>query len=213
MRKVNKPIRLSTRAVILLKTVIHLFALAYLVVNFWLANTGALGADPVQALLNISGIAAINFLIATLLISPVAKRFRFGDLMRFRRLLGIYVFVYALAHFATYVVFDLQLNWHLIASEVVKRPYMTVGFSALMILLVLTITSKGIVRRKLGHRWQSIHNLTYLALVFALLHYIWAQKVWLDNALIYCFVGVFLLVLRKDKLIRISRFKKKPVDL
>lgn len=143
---------------------------------FYAGVTDNLGPDPVDTLLNETGIWAIHLLLITLMLSPLAKILPSPEPIKFRRMLGIYSFVYALSHFATYILFELQLDMGLIATELVKRPYIVVGLTALVLLFVLTVTSFQKIRRSMGKRWQHLHNSIYLIVPLALLHFSWSQK-------------------------------------
>ena len=207
-RWLSKPIRLSQWQVGLSKALIHLSALGYLVALFYLAIGDQLGADPVEALLHETGIWAVNILMLTLAISPLAKRVPMPDLIKYRRLVGVYSFVYALAHFLVYIAFELQFDWMLVASELVERPYIVVGFSALLLLIVMAATSFKKMMRVLGKRWQQIHNTVYLCAGLALLHYTWSLKTSLEEPLFYWAGLLVLLYMRKDQWLR---FKAKFV--
>ena len=202
--------RLSTTHLVVLKTVIHLAALIPLLYTFYLANSDQLGGDPVEALLHFTGISGFNLLLLSLLVSPLAKRLKQGLLLKVRRLLGLYAFTYALAHFLTYILFELQLNWGLLLSEIIKRPYITVGFSAFLILTALTLTSTQAAQRKLKSTWQKLHNWVYVAVLLVALHFIWSVKSDITEPLIYWAMALVLLSLRKDKLLlAIKRWKHK----
>lgn len=205
-RLLSRPARLARPQILVGKTLIHLLLLGMLAFQFQLGLTDQLGADPVQALLNFTGLNAIHLLLITLLVSPAAKHLPCADLLKYRRLLGLYVFVYAMAHLATYILFELQLNWPLVGSEIIKRPYITVGFAALLILAALSVTSLNNIRRRMGRRWQKLHNLIYLCVPLALLHYSWSQKVVLAEPLIYWAIAILILILRKDKF----RMRRRP---
>jgi sulfoxide reductase heme-binding subunit YedZ len=192
--------RLSTTHIVLLKISIHLAALIPLIYTFYLATIDQLGGDPVEALLHFTGISAFNLLLLSLLVSPLAKRLKQGLLLRVRRLLGLYAFTYALAHLLTYILFELQLNWALLLSEIIKRPYITVGFSAFLILTALTLTSTQAAQRKLKTNWQKLHNWVYLAVLLVALHFIWSVKSDITEPLIYWAMALTLLAQRKAKL-------------
>ena len=192
--------RLNTTHIILLKTAIHLGAFLPLAYTFYLAASDQLGGDPVEALLHFTGIGGFNLLLLSLLVSPLAKKFKQALLLRVRRLLGLYAFVYALVHLLSYIVFELQLNWALLISEIIKRPYITVGFAAFLILTALALTSSQLAQRKLKARWQRLHNWVYLALLLVALHFIWSVKSDLTEPLIYWAMALFLLAQRKSKL-------------
>ena len=162
MKIFKKPVRVSNLTRRSLKGIIHLLALGYLVGLFYAGVTDNLGPDPVDTLLNETGIWAIHLLLITLMLSPLAKMLPSPEPIKFRRMLGIYSFVYALSHFVTYILFELQLDMGLIATELVKRPYIVVGLTALVLLFVLTVTSFQKIRRSMGKRWQHLHNLSLI---------------------------------------------------
>jgi methionine sulfoxide reductase heme-binding subunit len=194
----------------MLKVIIHIGALLPLIYTYYQAATDQLGADPVEALIHFTGISAFNLLLLSLLVSPLAKTLRQGLLVRVRRLLGLYAFTYALSHLLTYVVFELQLDWSLVVSEIIKRPYITVGFAALLILFALTLTSTQAAQRKLKGTWQKLHNWVYGAVLLVALHFIWSVKLDIIEPLIYWAMTLTLLYWRKDKLmVAIKRWKIK----
>ena len=130
--------RFSKKHVFWLKGFIHLVAFSLLANLYYQAFTDKLGADPIQEILHFTGIGAFNFLLLSLLISPVTKKLKQGQLITVRRPLGLYAFTYALFHFLSYMIFDLQLAWQLLVSEIFKRPYISVGFFSLLILTLLS---------------------------------------------------------------------------
>ena len=198
----NIKYRLKARDITILKVIIHLSALMPICIIYWQAFTDQLGADPVEAILHFTGISAFNLLLLSLAVSPVAKGLRQGLLLNVRRLLGLYAFFYAFCHFSSYIIFELQLEWSLLLSEIIKRPYITVGFVALLILTSLALTSTRAAQRKLGSTWQKLHNWIYLASLLIALHYIWSVKSDLLQPIIYWAILAALLAFRREKLIR-----------
>lgn len=197
----NRPVRISAKQRIVTKTCFHLIALGYLIWLFYAGINDQLGGDPVAALLNATGIMAINILLFTLALSPLAQRLPCGDLITYRRMSGIYAFIYALVHFLTYFSFELGFDFSLIGSELIKRPYIMVGFSALVLLFLLTLTSLNKIRRKMGRKWQTLHNFVYLALGLAILHYTWALKTGWQSPVFY-WIGAILLVLSRQRILK-----------
>ena len=189
----KKPWRLSHFQRRALKAVIHFIATGYLVALFYLGVNDQLGPDPVDALLNETGIWAIHLLFVTLLLSPLARRLSSPEPIKFRRMLGIYVFVYAIAHFFTYVFFELQRDWYLLTSELVKRPYIVVGMVALILLMALTATSLSVLRRKMGKQWQRLHYGIYAILPLALLHFSWSQKTFWQAPVFYWLFALIIM--------------------
>ena len=185
---------------LLLKTLIHVISLWALVRLFYLGAQDLLGADPVKEVIHSTGMGAFNLILLTLLVSPLAKKLKAGWLMQVRRLLGIYTFVYALIHLLSYIFFELQFDFTMLISEIIERPYITVGMAALIILLPLTVTSLKYYQRKMGRKWQSLHNWVYLAAILVAVHFYWSIKSDLTEPLIYFAITGVLLWLRKDKI-------------
>ncbi|GAB2675926.1 protein-methionine-sulfoxide reductase heme-binding subunit MsrQ [Aliiglaciecola aliphaticivorans] len=204
-------LRLTNKHIFGLKVFIHLTALLPLIWVFYQGAIDQLGGDPVKEILHFTGISAFNLLLISLLVAPLAKRFKIAPLMRVRRLLGLYAFVYAMAHFLSYIFFELQLAWQLIISEIIKRPYITVGFSAFVILMILALTSTSWAQRKLGRTWQSLHNLVYLAAILVALHYIWSVKSDVLQPLIYWAILLILLSFRRQKIQQLIKKRKKTL--
>ena len=189
----KKPFRLSVWQRRSLKGLIHLFALGYLAWLFFAGVTDQLGPDPVNTLINETGTWAIHFLLLTLTLSPLAKWLPSPEPMQFRRMIGVYTFVYAFAHLLTYIVFELQLDMALVASEIVSRPYIIVGLAALLLLFALTATSFKRIQRNMGKKWQKLHNSIYLILPLALLHFSWSQKTFWQEPVWYWMIGLILM--------------------
>lgn len=183
----------------LLKLFIHITALALILTQYYLAITDQIGGDPVQVIIHFTGIGALNLLLLTLCISPIAKYTKQSWLMKSRRVLGVYSFVYALCHVLNFWAFEIQFNIALFISEVFERPYITLGLLSFIVLLLLTLTSLSRVQRKMGRKWQTLHNFVYVALLLAAIHFYWSSKSELIEPSIYFFVSVLLLSLRHKK--------------
>jgi len=153
----------------------------------------SLGADPVKKLEHECGKTALNFLLLTLSVTPVRELAGLPQLLRLRRMLGLFAFFYAVVHFTVYLVLDLELNFRLLGADIVKRPYITIGFSALLLLLPLALTSTNGMMRRLGRRWQSLHRLIYLIAALAVWHFYWQVKRDVREPLLY--VGMLALLL------------------
>jgi sulfoxide reductase heme-binding subunit YedZ len=203
----NTALRLKPKHLSWLKLIIHIGALGPLCLTYYQAFTDNLGGDPVSALLHFTGLGAFKLLLLSLLITPLAQVLKQGLLIHVRRLIGLYSFTYAFAHFASYILFDLQLDWSLLLDEIIKRPYITVGLIAWLILLALALTSTRKAKRALGKRWQSLHNWVYLAVILVSAHFLWSVKSAILEPLIYILISAILLLYRRDKLKRI--FKKR----
>jgi len=188
--------------VMLLKIAIHLLAFLPLFVLYFLAFTEQLGADPVEEVIHFTGMGAFNLLLISLLVTPVAKKYRQGYLLQIRRLLGLYSFTYAMFHLLNFLAFEVQFDLALFFDEIIDRPYITVGMAALMILFSLALTSITVLRRKMGTKWQKLHNGVYLAVLLIALHFFWSVKSDIVEPMIYFTMAVLLLILRKDKIKR-----------
>ncbi|HVN99321.1 MAG TPA: protein-methionine-sulfoxide reductase heme-binding subunit MsrQ [Steroidobacteraceae bacterium] len=165
---------------------------ANLTLNVHLPVPG-LGADPVRRMLGIFGHSALNLLLVTLCVSPLRQLSGNAQLLRFRRMLGVWAFTYALLHFLTYVGPFQGFSWSAIARDLVKRPYITIGFAALLMLLALAITSTNGWMRRLRRRWQSLHRLVYACIVLGVWHYWWQVKKDIREPLVYAALAAVLL--------------------
>ena len=140
------------------------------------AYTGDLGVNPIEFITRFTGSWALLFLLASLAVTPLRRLTRWNGLIKFRRMLGLFAFSYALAHFSTYLVLDLFFDWAAIGKDILKRPYITVGFTAFVIMIPLAITSTASMIRRLGKRWQQLHRLVYLAAIGGVIHFYWLVK-------------------------------------
>ena len=187
------------RSMALPKSIVHLAALTPLAILSWqmwtVATTGsdALGADPVAEIEHRLGLWALRLLLLTLAITPLRQLTGWTALLRFRRMLGLYAFAYASLHLAAYVVLDLRGDWPLLLEDIAKRPYITVGFLAWLLLVPLAITSTRGWMRRLGRRWAQLHRLVYAVAVLAVLHFWWLVKSDLREPALYAGIAVLLL--------------------
>ena len=189
----------------LLKVAIHIGCLSPLIYIYWLAFNDNIGADPVEAVIHFTGIGALNIFLLSLLVSPLAKRLKQGKLLQVRRVIGLYAFVYALCHLLNFLFFEVQFDLNLFFNEIFERPYITVGMTAFVILALLAITSITLFKKKMGRRWQSLHNFTYVAGIAMVVHFYWSVKSEITEPLIYITVLLVLLFIRKIKIIRIFK--------
>jgi len=190
----------TSNKVLMLKVVIHLAAFIPLLYLYYLAFIDQLGADPVERVIHFTGIGAFNLLLITLTISPLAKQLKQGYLLQVRRLLGLYAFSYATLHVINFLAFELQFAWFLFFSEMVKRPYITIGMLAFALLTSLAITSHNRLKRKMGKSWQNLHNFSYLIVILVSVHFYWSVKSELIAPLFYFALTCVLLLFRYKKL-------------
>lgn len=154
------------------------------------------GVDPVKFLELECGQTAINFIFITLLVTPVRQLAGLPHLVRLRRMLGLFAFFYVMLHFTVYVVLDLEFDWRMLGADIVKRPYITVGFTALLMLIPLAVTSTNGMMRRLGRRWTKLHRLIYVIAALGVWHYYWQEKKDVREPLLYAAVLVLLLCYR-----------------
>ena len=170
----------------------------------------SLGADPVRRVLGIFGHSALNLLLITLSITPLRKLTGNANLLRFRRMLGVFAFTYALLHFLTYIGPFQGFSWSAIVKDLVKRPYITLGFTALLMLLPLAVTSTNAMMRRLKRRWQTLHRLIYPIAILGVWHYWWQVKKDIREPLIYVAILAVLLGWRLWQRRRPATLKSAP---
>jgi sulfoxide reductase heme-binding subunit YedZ len=157
---------------------------------------GTLGVNPAETLQLETGVWALRFLVITLAITPIRRITGWNPVIQYRRMLGLFAFFYACLHFLTYLVLDRFFDVPGILADVAKRPFITAGMVALVLMLPLAITStKGWIRR-LGRRWQVLHRLVYVSAVAAAVHYIWKVKVAVGPPVYYAVAIGLLLAFR-----------------
>lgn len=180
--------------VALLKTltfVLCLLPLAYYGWGFW---QDALGANPIEAVTRGMGTWTLNLLLVTLAVTPLRKLTGWNMALRLRRMLGLFCFFYACLHLTTYLWFDQFFDWGEIAQDILKRPFITVGMAAFVLLIPLAATSSNWAIRQLGgRRWQALHRSVYAIAILAVLHYSWLVKA--DQAQPLLYGGILALLL------------------
>lgn len=158
--------------------------LAWLALRAFAVAGLSLGPNPVEALLHGLGLWALRLLLLTLCVRPAAVLLRQPRLMRLRRMVGLFAFTYVALHFLVWLVLDRGLDWSGILADIAKRPYITVGFAAFVLLVPLAVTSTDRWMRRLGRRWHSLHRLVYVAALLGSLHFLWLVKAdWREPAL------------------------------
>jgi len=179
------------------KPVVFLFCLLPLAALGWRALHGELTANPIEFITHATGDWTLRFLVITLCVTPARKILHLPELIRFRRMLGLFAFFYACLHFTTYIwldkFFDLTEMW----KDIAKRKYVTVGFAAFLLLIPLAVTSTaGWIRRLGGKRWQMLHRLIYLSASLGVIHYYWLVKSAVIRPLTYGAIVAVLLLWR-----------------
>lgn len=162
----------------------------------WLGVTDGLGANPIEFVTRSTGTWTLVGLLVTLAITPLRRLTGQGGLIRYRRMLGLFAFFYASLHGLTYFWLDQFFDFAAIVRDIVKRPFVTVGFAALVLLVPLAATSTQAMMRRLGRNWQRLHRLIYPIALLGVVHYLWLVKKDLTEPLIYGSVLVALLALR-----------------
>lgn len=160
-----------------IKSAVFVLCLLPLGLLLWRALHGQLTANPIEFITHTTGWWALTFLMITLSVTPLRRLLNLPWLLRLRRMLGLYAFFYACLHFLTWLVLDQFFDWNAIVKDVIKRPYITVGFTAFVLLLPLAVTSTNAMVRRLGaKRWQLLHRLVYVIATLGVIHFLWLVK-------------------------------------
>lgn len=162
----------------------------------------SLGANPVEKIQDTLGIWGLRLLLVTLTITPLRELGGWPRVQAFRRMLGLYAFFYLALHFLFYLFVDQALDWQQLLADVVKRPYITAGFTALLLLVPLALTSTRRAMRRLGRRWQKLHRLVYLAAILGCVHFWWQVKADVREPLVYAAIAAVLLGWRLQRHLR-----------
>ena len=173
--------------------ILCLLPLGIIILDIYYNN---LGAEPVKKIMNHFGEWTLIFICLTLTMSPLKRITNLGFWIKFRRMLGLFVFFYATIHLLTYVGLDYRFDWEPIINDVLKKKYIFIGFSAWLLLIPLAITSSQKMIKILGRNWKNLHRLVYVIAIFGSLHYIWLSKTIFFKPLIYTLIIVVLLALR-----------------
>nr|WP_246257714.1 protein-methionine-sulfoxide reductase heme-binding subunit MsrQ [Pararobbsia alpina] len=188
----------TPRQLVIAKIVVFMASLYPLARLILFGVTGQLGANPIEFITRSTGLWTLVFLCITLAVTPLRRLTGRAELIRLRRMLGLFAFFYALLHFTTYFWLDQWFDLHAIVKDVIKRPFITVGFGAFLLLIPLAATSFQAAVRKLGRRWQTLHRAIYAIAVLAILHFWWmrAGKNDLELPQIYATIVAVLLGFR-----------------
>ncbi len=178
----------------LAKTGVFLLCLAPFGALVWRAATNGLGANPIEFVTHATGDWTLRFLLITLTVTPARKLLGRPELIKFRRMLGLFAFFYGSLHLLTYLVLDKFFDFAEITRDIAKRPFITVGFTALMLMVPLAITSTaGWIRRLGGKNWRVLHRLIYFSALGGVVHYYWLVKSDVRLPLLYgALLGVLL---------------------
>jgi len=161
---------------------------------FYLGLTGGLGAEPIKALEHELGLVALQLVVAGLAITPLRRHLGI-NLLRFRRAVGLLAFTYVGLHLAVWLFLDVQ-DAARIGADILKRPFVTVGFAAFVLMIPLAVTSNDLALRRLGPRWRRLHRLVYPAAVLGAVHFVWLAKGFQIEPLLYLTTILVLLALR-----------------
>jgi sulfoxide reductase heme-binding subunit YedZ len=173
--------------------ILCLWPLGIIILDIYYNN---LGAEPVKKIMNHFGEWTLIFICLTLTMNPLKRITNLSFWIKFRRMLGLFVFFYATVHLLTYVGLDYRFDWDPIINDVLKKKYIFIGFSAWLLLIPLAITSSQKMIKILGRNWKNLHRLVYVIAIFGSLHYIWLSKTIFFKPLIYTLIIVVLLALR-----------------
>jgi len=200
------------------KPVVFLLCLMPLAVLGWQALHGELTANPIEFITHATGDWTLRFLVITLCVTPFRKILHLPELIRFRRMLGLFAFFYACLHFTTYIWLDKFFDLSEIWKDIAKRKYITVGFTAFLLLIPLAVTSTaGWIRRLGGKRWQQLHRLIYFSAALGVIHYYWQVKSAVIRPLTYGAIVAVLLLWRlfaslsKKKQLRVDAAIVRPL--
>ncbi len=194
-------VRLTLTQITRLKVLLHLAGFLPLLWLLITINQGGFSADPAKDIQHFTGRMALKFLLATLAVTPLARFAKQPLLIRVRRLLGLWCFAWATLHLVSYSLLELGISHlGLLGSELVSRPYLTLGIISWVILLSLAATSFQRAQRKLGQRWQTLHNAIYLVAILAPVHFLWSVKTYSPQPWIYALIAAILLAWRYKKL-------------
>ena len=172
--------------------------------------SGTLGANPIENIQDRFGIWGLRFIVILLMISPLKKITGIIWLIQFRRMIGLFAFFYVLMHFLVWLLLEQSLLMSAIIEDVTKRPFITIGFIALLILSILASTSTSNIRRSMGRKWGKLHQSVYLASILGIWHFWWQVKKDITEPLIYAVIIFILLTYRLWNKYKKTQPKKNP---
>lgn len=183
-----------------LKVAVFVAAAVPFALLLWGLVRDELGANPLETVTHSTGDWALRLLLITLAMTPLRRVTGWAWPLQLRRMLGLYAFFYASLHFLVWLVLDQELMWGNILEDIAKRPYVTVGFLAWLLLVPLALTSTRGAMRRLGRNWGRLHRLVYPVAVLGVLHFLWLVKADLSEPLLYALILAVLLLLRLPRL-------------
>ena len=201
-----KTIRLYLKPIVFLICLLPLI----LVLTDLFEISGTLGANPIENIQDRFGIWGLRFIVILLMISPLKKITGNIWLIQFRRMIGLFAFFYVLMHFLVWLLLEQSLLMPAIIEDVTKRPFITIGFIALLILLILASTSTSKIRRSMGKKWDKLHQSVYLASILGVWHFWWQVKKDITEPLIYAVIILILLTYRLWNKYKKTQPKKNP---
>ena len=186
----------SNKISYLVKPLLFTLCLLPLGILVWQAFTDNLGTNPVETLTHETGEWALRMLLVTLLITPLRRLLKANWLIKLRRMLGLYAFFYAFLHFITYIWLDQFFDIKEILIDIPKRPFITIGFAAFLLLIPLALTSTHAMQKRLKKKWITLHKLIYVIPVLAIIHFIWTLKADYSEPIIYASIFSLLMIMR-----------------
>ena len=196
------------RALFTVKNFLFVVCLVPFFVLIFNAVTGNLGTNPIERIRLFTGDWTLYFLLITLGVTPLRKISGWNGLIRYRRMLGLYAFFYACLHFLSYIILDQFFDWEEIWLDVLKRPYITIGTAAFVLMIPLAVTSTNNMMKRLGKNWKHLHSLIYLIATLGVLHFLWLVKADIREPVLMGIILITLLVLRLPWLIHIRQYLK-----
>jgi sulfoxide reductase heme-binding subunit YedZ len=163
------------------------------------AFVGDLGANPVETITHQTGDWTLRFLILTLFLTPLKNWTGISQFIRYRRMTGLFVYFYASCHFLIWFLADHALDVNSMIEDIIKRPYITIGFSAFLLLTPLALTSNKWSMKKLARKWKTLHQLVYVIITLGVIHFLWLVKADYLEPMIYAVIVLFLLLIRLDR--------------
>lgn len=190
------------------KNVLFVVCLVPFFVLIFNAVSGNLGTNPIEKVRLFTGDWTLYFLLITLGVTPLRKISGWNGLIRYRRMLGLYAFFYACLHFLSYIILDQFFDWEEIWLDVLKRPYITIGTAAFVLMIPLAVTSTNNMMKKLGKNWKHLHSLIYLIATLGVLHFLWLVKADIREPVLMGIILISLLVLRLPWFYQIKSYLK-----